>query len=368
VGGGIGAYGVDLTVTKSTVSHNFTPGDGGGIFSYSASAYQNHTTTITNSTITGNTAEGRGGGVFNHAGLTVIQNSTITDNEAPANRGSGIASVGDNVTRTEVLSSIIAGNRESDVDFVLGGTNSFQSNGYNLVGSGNAIGAFTNSDQTGIVDPGLGPLADNGGPTQTHALLPGSPAIDAGDPAAMAGVGDVPLFDQRTAPFGRVVGGRIDIGALESQLPGDMDFDGDQDFDDIDDFVLGLTDQAAYEEQYGVAPSIQGDMDDDGDQDFDDIDDFVALLVDALAAGDGTGEASGTDCHCDAVLDAAITAFSVHEIWKDASFGKDGSRWPRAFFRPVGLQSPTRPPSAITVIRQSFRMTRTILQRLSIPE
>ncbi len=61
-------------------------------------------------------------------------------------------------------------------------------------------------------------LADNGGPTLTHALVAGSPARNAGDPAAMAGVGDVPLYDQRGEPFGRVAGGRIDIGAYESQL------------------------------------------------------------------------------------------------------------------------------------------------------
>ena len=62
----------------------------------------------------------------------------------------------------------------------------------------------------------LGPLADNGGPTFTHALLPGSPAIDAGDPAAVAGVGNVPLYDQRGFAFSRVAGGRIDIGAFEA--------------------------------------------------------------------------------------------------------------------------------------------------------
>jgi hypothetical protein len=75
----------------------------------------------------------------------------------------------------------------------------------------------------------LGPLAHNGGPTLTHALLPGSPAINAGDPAAMAGVDGVPLFDQRGEPFTRVYGGRIDIGAFEWQpnpLAGDYNFDG----------------------------------------------------------------------------------------------------------------------------------------------
>jgi hypothetical protein len=60
-------------------------------------------------------------------------------------------------------------------------------------------------------DPMLGPLADNGGPTQTMALLPGSPCINAGDPDFVSPQD----FDQRGAPFARVFGGQIDIGAYE---------------------------------------------------------------------------------------------------------------------------------------------------------
>ncbi|MEM9352643.1 MAG: choice-of-anchor Q domain-containing protein [Planctomycetota bacterium] len=90
-------------------------------------------------------------------------------------------------------------------------------------------------------DPFLGPLQDNGGPTPTHALLPGSPAIDAGDPSALAGVDGVPEFDQRGPGFTRVAGAAIDIGAFEvqTQPPGmsavvdDMDGDGDYDIADL---------------------------------------------------------------------------------------------------------------------------------------
>jgi hypothetical protein len=149
--------------------------------------------------------------------------------------------------------------------------------------NGNLIGDPAGN---GVVNPMLGPLAGNGGPTETHALLPGGPAIDAGDPAAVAGMGDVPMFDQRGAPFLRVVGGRIDMGAFEVQLRGDMNFDGAVDMDDIDDFVLGLNDPAAYEAQYGAPPSANGDIDGDGDQDFDDIDKFVGLLNSGFTSSD----------------------------------------------------------------------------------
>jgi hypothetical protein len=65
-------------------------------------------------------------------------------------------------------------------------------------------------------DPMLGPLQDNGGPTFTHALLPGSPAIDAGDPS----FAPPPSFDQRGPGFDRVSGSRIDIGSFEVQVGG----------------------------------------------------------------------------------------------------------------------------------------------------
>ncbi len=118
---------------------------------------------------------------------------------------------------------------------------SVQSNGFNLIGTGNAIGEFIKpGDQTGVADPLLGPLADNGGPTFTHALLAGSPAINAGDLSAVAGVGGVPEFDQRGTPFGRVFNGRIDIGAFEYQAASDLNLVVDTLVDESDgDYSLG---------------------------------------------------------------------------------------------------------------------------------
>jgi hypothetical protein len=228
----------------------------------------------------------------------IIRFSTITDNAAPAEMGSGVASSGQTspffTTRTDVYSSIIAGNINSDVDVTNGILNTFMSLGHNLIGSGSAIGEFIElGDQTGVTDPLLGPLADNGGPTMTHALLAGSPAIDMGDPSAVGGVGDVPLFDQRGAPFPRVGGGRIDMGAFEVQTLGDMDFDGDLDFDDLDDFVLGLMDALRYEALHGIAASTNGDMDGNSLFDFDDISGFADRLgSDPAAAAAGTASLS----------------------------------------------------------------------------
>lgn len=119
------------------------------------------------------------------------------------------------------------------------------------------------------IDPLLGPLADNGGTTLTHALLPGSPAINMGDP----GFSGPPDFDQRGEPFARVYGAAIDIGAYEAQ-PLHADFDGDHDVDGDDffiwqrglgtpnatkqdgdangDMVVNGTDLAVWEDEYGL--------------------------------------------------------------------------------------------------------------------
>ena len=217
-GGGIFNSGA-LTVTDSTISGNTAHrtnagqfsfgGEGGGISSSNdlpdtdPTNDPDDTTTITNSTISGNTVTGEGaigGGVYNSFGLTVIKNSTITKNTAPDGRGSGVASRGnEEFASTEVLSSIISANSNTDVDFLTDfgtPTNTFVSKGYNLIGDGNATGAFnqTGDQVIGDAPPGLGALADNGGPTQTHALLTGSPAIDKGPPSTSC---PPPATDQR---------------------------------------------------------------------------------------------------------------------------------------------------------------------------
>ncbi|NOZ39392.1 MAG: hypothetical protein GXP24_04100 [Planctomycetes bacterium] len=286
-GAGIYSTGGNLTLNGTTVVQNSSEAsgfNGGGIYSQT-NLTGTQKTSVINSTVSGNTATLRGGGVFNAGGLLEIKYSTITNNSVPYfGNGGGVASLGNaSTTRTDVRSSIIAGNfstadlinPNSDVESVAGLTNSFVSLGYNVIGKGLplALGAFNQiGDQANIVDPGLGPLTPiNGGPTATHALLPTSPAINAGDPNAVAGVGDVPANDQRGAGFTRVNIGRIDVGSYESDLSpvlastaADFDSDGDVDGSDF------LAWQRGFGLLVGATPS-DGDATGDGAVDGDDL-------------------------------------------------------------------------------------------------
>ena len=140
----------------------------------------------------------RGGGI---SGSGTITNSTFSDNLSV--NGSSICALG-----TVQLANTIL-NSGANI-FLLGGT--VTSHGYNL--SSDNGGGFLNGPGDQInTDPLLGPLQDNGGPTFTHELLPGSPAIHMGDPNFTP----PPTYDQRGNPFVRVFGGRIDIGSFEVQ-------------------------------------------------------------------------------------------------------------------------------------------------------
>jgi hypothetical protein len=190
-GGGI--FG-GATIINCTISGNRAVFEGGGIYGGG---------TISNSTISGNmttVGHGRGGGI---SGGGTITNSTISDNLAI--NGSSICATG-----TVQLGNTIL-NSGANI-FLLGGT--VTSHGYNL--SDDDGGGFLTGPGDQInTDPLLGPLQDNGGPTSTHELVPGSPAIDAGDPNFTP----PPLYDQRGSPFVRVFNRRIDIGSFEVQPP-----------------------------------------------------------------------------------------------------------------------------------------------------
>jgi len=228
-GGGIYSLGTDLTVRDSTIFANSVTGtnsNGGGIYTDGESLAT--TTLILNSTISGNSSLNLGGGLFNAGGKTDILHSTVTANTATyIGSAGGVGSYGDSsTTLTQVGSSIISGNFApsagptvaSDVDRV-GGVfdQTFLSLGYNIVGDGLSIGEFTaTGDQTGV-DPMLDTIGLNGGLTKTHALLAGSPAINAGDPLFDPTVFD-PDLDTDQDGFMRVEQGIIDIGSFESNF------------------------------------------------------------------------------------------------------------------------------------------------------
>lgn len=271
-------------ILNSTISGNATDSSGGGLAIGSGPGL--YTVTIANSTISGNSAKSGGGGltvggtvitdtpapydpgvgytyeVNAFPGNVVITSSTITDNTADSDGseggdGGGISNAKSftsegnprEVIRTRsspgkitLQNTIVAGNNdaspansivEPDVSGAVRG------NANNLVGSLDGIvvesvivapaedSLGAGSDLVGP-DPGLGPLRDNGGPTQTHALRPGSPAIDAGDNTILLtepeGItfnddgmsdGDVLPFDQREEGFDRILNGTVDIGAFE---------------------------------------------------------------------------------------------------------------------------------------------------------
>ena len=166
-GGGIYNFGGTITLTESAISGNTAVNNSGGVFNIAPVAF---TTTLINTTVSGNTASLDGGGIFNvgHAKMA-LTNTTISNNTANFD-GGGLQ----NVNIVDMINSIVSGNAApSNPD-----CSAFTSLGHNLIGnvSGCSFNAAT-GDLTNV-DPLLGLLQDNGGDTFTHALLPGSPAID----------------------------------------------------------------------------------------------------------------------------------------------------------------------------------------------
>jgi hypothetical protein len=195
---------------------------------------------VNNSTLKGNLV-GYGGGAIYSAGTLQVNNSTLSGNTA-YNFGGAIEVDGGNVT---INNSIVALNSApSDAD--IGG--SF-AGGFNFIGG----------------DPSLGPLADNGGPTMTMALLPGSPCSNAGNPGFPGSAN----FDQRGPGFARVSGGCVDIGAFEVQEVTQVgDSDGDGVLDDVDQ----CPDTPAGEIVDASGCPISQTGDSDGDGVLDDVD------------------------------------------------------------------------------------------------
>ena len=226
-GGGIVAYYLELnrsTVSGNTASYsgtgraiaggisanivhaNYSTVSGNGAATKIAGIYAGVYAYLFNSTVSGNHADhGPVGGVYAHIGAQIF-NCTIAANTGKGAFASGLYGGFAGALHSIVQSTIIANNTASGVELDVGSTF-----GFAIAGSNNLI--MTHQDgtrlpfDTTVEDPLLGPLQDNGGATRTHALLPGSPAINAGK--VSAGVS----FDQRD--FRRVVGSKPDIGAFE---------------------------------------------------------------------------------------------------------------------------------------------------------
>jgi hypothetical protein len=201
-GGGICNNGT-LTLNNTTVSGNTTDGSlgGGGIYN----GYHG-TVTISNSTIASNhSILASGGGIRNDSGTVTISNSTIAGNTVGGSidwgrDGGGIFNASGGTLH--VRNTIIAGNTAPNAPDVSGSLGSL---GHNLIGNDSGGSGFDPTDLRNV-NPLLGPLQDNGGPTQTMALLAGSPALDAGDPAQLG------VADQR----GVVRSGGVNIGAYQA--------------------------------------------------------------------------------------------------------------------------------------------------------
>jgi hypothetical protein len=232
-GGGIFSVGGVVSIDRSTISGNGkpagpgSPGCGGGMRIDAGEL------TVTNSTVSGNRAGDTGGGLcIGNVTRATLNNNTITGNTTLlpfAGGGGGGISGGLQVT---LSNTIVAGNTAAN-NIGHDCRGAFTSGGYNLIGD--AIPApFTapwctltaaTGDQVGTsspIDPHLGPLADNGGPTQTHALCTNaeqpctdaSPALDAGNPAEPGSTADAcPAIDQRGVNRFQ---NRCDIGAYET--------------------------------------------------------------------------------------------------------------------------------------------------------
>jgi hypothetical protein len=225
-GGGIWNEGIltieDSTITANTAWQNDRFGRGGGV--HSTAFMPEFSTTIVNSTIAGNTAY-HGGGLFNYDGLTRILYSTVTDNQAVD--GGGVWSYNDESTRTVVKGSIIVGNTlvdgttANDVAAADDPAIRYSSLGYNLIGAAGDYVDFsqefnlaTDVTEVAAADLDLGPLADNGGPTFTHALRSDSLALDKIPEADCTDHDDAPVAtDQRGVA--RPQGSACDVGAYE---------------------------------------------------------------------------------------------------------------------------------------------------------
>ncbi len=247
-GGGVAVTTGTLSVVSSTIAGNNASANGGGVAALGAAS----SLVVLNSTVSGNTAIGDGGGVYSQNTPVALSNSTVAFNTAETGGGVGLLA-DDNGESLSLKNAIVAANNATnaadflapldvandlDVVFTLVG----DSDGTSLAAS-SFIGDQPTADANGnlvgggagpLVDPGLEPLADQGGTTQTHALLVSSFAVDAGDRTLLPqDTYDVNVnnnfveflpVDQRSGPAERVVNLFLDMGSFELPPPAVIDW------------------------------------------------------------------------------------------------------------------------------------------------
>jgi hypothetical protein len=221
-GGGLGNVRGDAEILRSNISGNVTPQLGGGIYSFGSVDL-----VIDRSTVARNRAN-VAGGLSNAIGRTFLINSTVSGNFAMTRAG-GIENSGGG--QLALMSSTIAGNQAPGIVNRIGrmtfASSILEDRCLFIRDPGNTDAGYNleRRNTCGLRDPSsmpdtpavLGPLRDNGGPTETHALLAGSPAVDAADDGVCTGP-DTQGLDQRGVgrPDGEPFGiGRCDIGAVE---------------------------------------------------------------------------------------------------------------------------------------------------------
>jgi predicted outer membrane repeat protein len=283
-GGGIETNGRRVVLRDSTMSRNTAGRDGGGVH-----LLKNGQLVINGSTLNNNTAGGNGGGVAVTAGTVNTINSTFSANRATLDGGALWSANGASLNYStffqnradhygggvfftagtgNIRNTVIAANTAPfgrDISGLLGTTLELH---YSLIGSNQNSGLtpapVSAPDANGNiiggndgVNPRLGSLANNGGPTLTHMPLNESPLINHGDPSVVAGQQEAPQFDQRGAGFPRVARERLDIGAVEVQpviIAGDFDASGTV---DTGDYLI-------WRKAKGSATDLRADSNGDG--------------------------------------------------------------------------------------------------------
>jgi hypothetical protein len=218
--GGMNSNGPTLALQNSTLAFNRAADQGGGLFANTTSG----TLEVVNATLAGNRAGNLGGGAA-IAGSTAASFLFVTIDSNSAGAGGGLANTSSSAV--QLGNSLVALNSAAQpangpdlsgnfTDLVLGNNDLI---GHNLIGSTTGFTGLTNGhngDLLGVSNPGLNPLANNGGPTQTQSLKPGSPALDAANFDTT--VQSVTTIDQRGIVRPRPAGTNGDIGAFESDL------------------------------------------------------------------------------------------------------------------------------------------------------